>query len=174
MKSIKFTDLELESMIDMYTAEMEEAQMYIKHIQELLKKLGAKPAKAEPVEKEKAQGKKRGRKPAVKEAKAPVEPKIKAVAKVKAEKKPVVKPAPKKKPEAKVAAKVESVVTSLLTAPKKEVKKVVKNKPTGKKRKDTVATSAKLAKPLGKKAPKVNVVPGKPQTEPTVAPTEQS
>jgi hypothetical protein len=37
---------------------MEEAQMYINQIQELFKKLGANPAKAEPVGKEKAQGKK--------------------------------------------------------------------------------------------------------------------
>ena len=46
MKAINFTDQELESMIEMYTAEMEEAQLYITQIQELLKKLGATPGKS--------------------------------------------------------------------------------------------------------------------------------
>jgi hypothetical protein len=39
MKTIKLTDQELESMIEMYTAEMEEAKIYISKIQELLKNL---------------------------------------------------------------------------------------------------------------------------------------
>ena len=35
MKTINFTDLELESMIEMYTAEMEEAQVYIDQIKDI-------------------------------------------------------------------------------------------------------------------------------------------
>jgi len=165
MKAINFTDQELESMIEMYTAEMEEAQMYIGQIQELLKKLGAKPTKVTPVEKESKQGKKRGRKPEVKIVSTPV-PTAKSVpvaankantkktaakSKVVVEKKPVAKPAPKKKAEKMVAATVESVVTSLLKKePKKEVKKVAKPKSTEKKRIEEMAASAKLTKPVAK------------------------
>ena len=65
MKTINFSNSEVESMIEMYSAEMEEAQLYIAQIKELLKKLGAKAPKPELVEKEK-QGKKRGPKPSVK------------------------------------------------------------------------------------------------------------
>jgi hypothetical protein len=227
MKTINFSDRELESMIEMYRAELEEAQMYISQIQELLKKLGAQPVKAEVLEKEPKVAKKRGRKaqtvkvaiedkpkakrgrkakvlvptpePLVpvkpvekvikkkpkseknsvaKQATVPIakitpvatkpkkevvkhEPKPKKIAaKAKAEKKPVTKPAPKKKPEPKVAATVNTVVKSLLTKePKKVVAKAVKKKSPEKKRMDEMAASAKLTKPVAKKAvPKVKVV----------------
>ena len=39
---------------------------------------------------------------------------------------------------------------------------------------DEMATSAKLTKPVSKKAPKVDVVAENPPIEPTVTPTEQS
>lgn len=63
MKTIKFSDLELESMIQMYQDELAEANMYVEQIKDVLKKLHSKPAKEEVVEKQPKQGKKRGRKP---------------------------------------------------------------------------------------------------------------
>ena len=51
MKTIKFTDLEYESMIMMYLEELAEAQEYVEQIKEILKKLHAKPAKEDKVEK---------------------------------------------------------------------------------------------------------------------------
>ena len=145
-------------MIEMYTAEMEEAQMYITQIQDILKKLGAKPTKSEPVESK--QGKKSGRKPSVKvvEKAEPkkrgrkpkvVLPTVEAAISAKPVKKEV------KKKEKKVAATVESVVSSLITKePKKEVKKAAKTKSTEKKRIEEMATSAKLVKSKTKKTPK--------------------
>ena len=124
MKTINFTDLELESMIEMFTAEMEDAQVYIDQIQELLKKFGAKPTKEkgtekEPIQKrgqkpagkifEKSEPKKRGRKPrevlTTPEIILPDNPvkKEKKVTKVKAKgEQPVIKSAPVKKAENKV------------------------------------------------------------------------
>ena len=66
MKAIIFTDQELDSMIEMYKSELELAQIEVAQIQEILKKLGALPAKKEVVEKEPKVGKKRGRKPSLK------------------------------------------------------------------------------------------------------------
>ena len=66
MKTLTFTDHELESMINMYFHELEEAHAYIAQIEEILTKLGALPAKKEVVEKEPKVGKKRGRKPSLK------------------------------------------------------------------------------------------------------------
>ena len=60
MKTIKFTDLEYESMIMMYLDELAEAQAYVEQIKEILKKLNAKPAKEDKVEKQPIPGKKRG------------------------------------------------------------------------------------------------------------------
>ena len=62
MKSIEFTDQELEFLRDQYQMELEEAENYVKSIKSVLVKLGnPKPKKVvEPVEK---QPKKRGRKP---------------------------------------------------------------------------------------------------------------
>jgi len=62
MKSIEFTDQELDFLRDQYLMELEEAENYVKSIKSVLVKLGnPKPKKvAEPVEK---QPKKRGRKP---------------------------------------------------------------------------------------------------------------
>jgi hypothetical protein len=121
MKTIKFTDQELDSMIEMYTAEMEEAQLYIAHIREVLKKLGATPVKAEIPEKGKT-GKKRGPKPATVEsasaslqAKEPVkEVKKSAEKKIAAKKKkPAKVSAPKKdKPATKKAPKVKAPAES--------------------------------------------------------------
>ena len=66
MKAIKFTDQELESMIEMYKAELEYAQNDVANIQEILKKLGSMPVKDVAGEKETKPGKKRGPKPSVK------------------------------------------------------------------------------------------------------------
>ena len=65
MKTVKFTDQELESMLMMYYDELAEAKQYVEQIQEIIKKLGAKPEKTEVIEKEPKVGKKRGRKVSV-------------------------------------------------------------------------------------------------------------
>ena len=131
MKTINFTDLELESMIEMYTAEMEDAKLYIAQIQELLKKLGAKPTKEKVTEKEPKQGKKRGPKPSVKVVEKS-EPKKRGRKKSVPAIEPVVvtptKVVKKAEPKKKVSAKIEekSVVKP---AP---VKKATVLKPTTK------------------------------------------
>jgi len=130
MKSINFTDQELESMIEMYTAEMEEAQKYVAQIQELLKKLGAKPAKVEPVEKEPKVAKKKGRKPAVKV---------------------VEKTEPKKR-----GRKPKEVLPSIQAAiPTKPIVKEVKKKAEPKKK---VEVKPKVGKKAIHKAPPLKVV----------------
>ncbi len=160
MKTINFSDQELESMLMMYYDELAEAKQYVEQIQEIIKKLSGKPEN-EPV--------KRGRKPqAAKPEVAPAKavpatlkkqkkkagpkPKVKAV-KAKADvEKPIAKPVAEKKPLAKQPATVKSVVGSLLAAaPKKDVKPAVKNKSTEKKRLQEMAASAKLSKPVAKK-----------------------
>jgi len=78
MKTIKFTDQEYESMIMMYLDELAEAQEYVEHIKDILKKLNANPDKEivakQPQKKvrkaqvkavEKKEPQKRGRKPTV-------------------------------------------------------------------------------------------------------------
>ena len=188
MKTIKFTDQELESMIEMYTAEMEEAKLYISKIQEILKKLGGKPAAEVVVEQEPK--KKRGRKPSVKavevkERKKPgrkpkaVVPEVKTVAKdvkpakkekvakAKAEKKTIFKPTPIKKtskvtPEfsAKSVPVAANRANTKVAKPKKEkVAKVKADKP-GKKevKKEVSATIESVVSSLLTTAPKKEVV----------------
>ena len=130
MKSINFNDQELESMIEMYTTEMEESQKYVAQIQELLKKLGAKPTKVEPVEKEPKAAKKKGRKPAVKV---------------------VEKAEPKKR-----GRKPKVVVPTIqATIPTKPVKIEVKKKAEPKK---TIEVKPKAGKKAIHKAPPLKVV----------------
>jgi len=185
MKTIKLTDQELESMIEMYTAEMDEAKLYISKIQDLLKKLGAKPAAETVVEKEQ---KKRGRKPSVKpieikerkkpgrKPKAAAVPEVKTVAetaikpakiekalKIKVEKKPVVKPKPIKKTTVKPEPSAKSVPVAANKAitkaakPKKE--KVAKVKPAKpiKKVEKVAATVESVVSSLLTTAPKKEI-----------------
>ncbi len=99
-----------------------------------------------------------------------VEPKKKVIAKAKVavEKKPIAKPVATKKPVDK-SATVESVVGSLLVkTPDKVVKKAVKTISTEKQRIQEMAASAKLTKPVAKKATKVKPATAK------VAPAESN
>jgi len=121
MKTIHFSDQELESMLMMYYDELAEAQQYVEQIQEIIKKLLGKPAN-EP--------QKRGRKPrVVKPAAAPVEA---APAPIKKEKKKAapkkdVKPAAKKKSTEKKRLQEMAASAKLSKAVKK--KAAVKAKP---------------------------------------------
>lgn len=181
MKSINFTNQELESMIEMYTAEMEEAQMYIAQIQDILKKLGAKPAKVKPVEQESKQGNKRGRKPAVKTVEKAeskkrgrkpnvVAPSIESAIPSTPIKKEVKKnPEPKKKIEFKAkvgkkavnkAAPLKVVSAPVPTAKSKvvvEKKPVVKPTPKKKTEKKVAATVESVVTSLLTKEPKKEV-----------------
>lgn len=170
MKAIKFTDQELQSMIEMYESELELAQLDVANIQEILRKLGAKPEKDVVAEKEQKQGKKRGPKPKVKtveikERKKPgrkpkeVVPTVEApvvvakpvkkekVAKVKTEKTLDVKPTPVKK-KAKITP--EPTVEFVPVAAIKAKTKVAKPK------KEKVA-KVKAEKPIKKVAEKATV-----------------
>ena len=74
MKSIKFSDKELEFIRQQYQVELEEAETYVKNIKNILNKIGVPSTAAmeEPIEQEPKVIKRRGRKPKVKK----VEPKI--------------------------------------------------------------------------------------------------
>jgi hypothetical protein len=187
MKAIKFTDLELDSMIEMYKAELEYAQNKVANIQEILRKLGAKPEKEVVAEKEPKQGKKRGPKPKVKtfeikERKKPgrkpkeVVPTVEApvvvakpvkkekVAKVKTEKTPDVKPTPvKKKTKITPEPSVESVPVAAemanTKAPKPKKEKVAKIKADKpiKKAEKVAATVESVVSSLLTTAPKKDV-----------------
>jgi hypothetical protein len=133
MKTIKFSDQELEFISQMYKDELAEAKKYVDQIQDLLKKLGAKPAKEEPAEKEPKQAVKRGRKPSVKKAE-PKEPKKRG-------RKPGV-----------VVPKVETIAVAA-TLPLKEEKK--KAEPKSKAAPKVKVKTAK--KPVAKPAPKTKV-----------------
>jgi hypothetical protein len=133
MKTIKFSDQELEFISQMYNEELAEAKKYVDQIQDLLKKLGAKPAKEEPAEKAPKQAVKRGRKPSIKKAE-PKEPKKRG-------RKPGV-----------VVPKVEPIAVAA-TLPVKEEKKKAEPK-------NKVAPKAKVKaakKPVAKPAPKKKV-----------------
>ena len=138
---------------------------------------------------EKPEPKKLGRKPKVvlpaveskpavipvkKEVVKKVEPKkvIAPKAKVIVEKS-VTKAAAEKKLQTKSPATVESVVTSLLTPlPEKVVKPVAKKKTTEQQRIQEMAKSARLSKPVTKKAQKVKPVVESAPVEPNITPTE--
>ena len=104
MKTINFSDQELESMLMMYYDELAEANHYVEQIEEIIKKLSGKPAIEKMVEKQPKQVK-RGRKPSVKSAEVK-EPKKRG-------RKPNAKPSVEKKPQPKSTATVESVEGSL-------------------------------------------------------------
>ena len=146
MKTIKFTDLELESMIEMYNAELEEAEIYIAHIQEILKKLGVEPEKAEVVEKPK--GKKRGPKPSVK----PVE--AKGPPKKRGRKPKLVLPT---LPEVTVPEATPVVEVKVKTEPRKKVAKVKTEPKKIAAKKKVVAEKKPVVKPEPKKKPEAKV-----------------
>lgn len=104
MKSIKFSDEQLEFLREQYTEELANAEKYVEQVKEILKKLGAevkasKIGTDQPVKVEKKRGrkpkvavaevkepKKRGRKPKVAVADAPVETPVKPEKKTKLKK----------------------------------------------------------------------------------------
>lgn len=175
MKSIKFTDQELDSIIQMYQDELEDAQTYITQIQNILNKINPKPSMAPMIDKEPKVPKKRGRKPSLKVVeKAPPKkrgrkpkvvlpvqtdtaPEIVAIPvikdqKPKREKKVKVLAEKKtKQPEPIVAASVESVVGSLLLKKPEKAKKAGQKKQPRKQKTKGKITLVNLSKPLGRK-----------------------
>ena len=158
MKSIKLTDQELDSMIQMYTAELEEAQMYIKHLQDILDKLEAAPLKAAATENEPKVAKKRGRKPSVKPVEK-AEPKKRGrkpkTAVIATPDLPVAEVPVKKVKKAKVADALGSLVDSLVAAKPAKKEKAPKKKSTPKRKAKGFVSLVNLSKPLGKKESKV-------------------
>ena len=186
----------------MYLDKLAKAQEYVEQIKETLKKLNADPVEELGAKQQKKRGpkpqvktiekpepKKPGRKqkvvlpdieskPAVlqvtKEVEKKVEPKklITPTAPVVVEKS-VIKAAAEKKLQTKSPATVESAVTSLLTPlPEKVVKPVAKKKTTEQQRIQEMAKSARLSKPVTKKAQKVKPVVESAPIEPNIIPTE--
>ena len=126
MKSIKFSESELDFLKNHYELELSDAENYISEIKNILKKLGViekEIAKEKPI---KNSGKKRGRPkkektaPVKNASPAPAKPGKKSAAKK--TKKKAVKPAEKAKPAAVKAEKAPVVKP----APKKKAKKAVK------------------------------------------------
>lgn len=105
MKSIKFTDNELEFLRNHYQVELKEAQNYVSQIKDILSKVGVskRPAVEIPAEEEVNEVKKRGRKPG--------------------NKKIVDKPVPKKR-----GRKPKALSTETKPEPEKTVAEVVKAK----------------------------------------------
>jgi len=142
MKTINFSDQELDSMLMMYYDELAEAQEYVEQIQEIIKKLSGKPAK-EP--------QKRGRKPRQVSAPAMIAPKAAALPVKKVKKTTTPKPSAKSVP---IAASIENTKATKKAEPKKKVvakaKVVVAKKP--------VAKPAAIKKPAAKPATVESVV----------------
>ena len=185
MKTVQFTDQELESMINMYFAELEEAHAYIAQIEEILTKLGAKPSKTEVVEKEPKVGKKRGRKVSVnvvekaepkkrgRKKSLPTQPEVSVVAEPlkKVEKVAKVKRAYKKKaaitPTSVPTATAKSVPVA---ATKANTKKKAEPKPVPTK---AATVAAKVKKEVVKPEPKPKKIAAskaKAEKEPVVKP----
>ena len=151
-KSIKFSELEIEMLIQNYQMELGEALNYVEQIKAILEKLGSQAEDKTEKPKEKKTGAKRGRKPKV--AALPVAEEAVTAEPVKREKKaPKVKKekivkAPKVRKEKKqdVPASIESVVGSLIeAAPKKVVKKAAP-----KAKKEKVKKVSEVVKPAKK------------------------
>lgn len=167
MKSIKFTDDELDFLLDQYQMELEEAEKYVESLRNIIKKLGnSKPKKvAEPVEK---QPKKRGRKPKLIKEEGLAKP-IKKKRKQRKDKGSVrVKPIKPVKPEVQSktpALKIDEKSKKTLV-PQKKV-----NKRKSYRRKGVYLTP--LSKPLKKKPvvetpPVVETTPEKVETDLTI------
>lgn len=151
-KSIKFSELEIEMLIQNYQMELGEALNYVEQIKAILEKLGSQSEDKTEKPKEKKTGAKRGRKPKV--AVLPVAEEPVAAEPVKREKKaPKVKkekivkePKVRKEKKQDAPASVESVVGSLIeAAPKKVVKKA-----SPKAKKEKVKKVSEVAKPAKK------------------------
>jgi len=195
MKTISFSNQQVEFLIEQYESELVLAKEYVDQIVEILNKLGVntKASKENTVEKEPRQYKKRGRKPVVKVAEpkipakrgrkpkvalptlieaAPVpapkpEKNAKITKKVKVAKKAIKKPAIVKKESAKGAAAIKPISNPEPSpAPKKEVKKVAKKKSAPKK-KVVAKKAAKKQAPVAETSPVVETL-----TTPAEAPKE--
>jgi len=114
-------------MIQMYKDQLAEAHEYVKEVQEILKKIGAKQAKTEVVEKEPKQVKKRGRKPSIKVVEK-AEPK-KRGRKPKVVLPPVVSTIATKSLKKLVKNKVEAKPAAIVARPKVVVEKKPDTKP---------------------------------------------
>ena len=146
MKSIEFTDQELDFLRKQYLMELEEAENYVESLRNILKKLG-NPKRGKIIEPVEKQPKKRGRKPKL----------IKEEGLAKPIKKKRKQRKDKGKGRRKVVKLVKPVVETkapvVLATESKPPKKVVPKKKTKKKRnfKSKRVVLAPLSKPLKKK-----------------------
>jgi hypothetical protein len=165
MKSIKFTDDELDFILDQYQMELEEAEKYVESLRNIIKKLGnPKPKKvAEPVEK---QPNKRGRKPKLIKEEVLVKP-------IKKKRKPRKdKGKGRRKGVKLVKPEVQSKVPVIPATESKPPKQVVPKKKFRKRRnfKSKGVFLTPLSKPLKKKP----VVETPPLTETTPEKVEEN
>jgi len=182
MRSIKFTEAELEFLVGQYELELTEAEKYIGEIKNILKKLGVI-SKDISVKNEISKKRKRGRpaKAVISETKpAPVEKSPKTKIKKKGKPGRPKKSVPKKgsvrsvKPAAKPLESKTTVARAAEAKPteKKAVKKVKQAKPPAKSRKKKVAKPV----PAPKKPPETEtnqaVKKAAPAVVPEVKPTE--
>ena len=158
MKSIKFSDQELEFLRNQYQLELVEAEKYVTEIRNLLSKFGDKPVKTEPVQEKKSQ---RGRKKAEPPKEAPVKkgkrgrkPKVQSLPetteKTEKKSKPPRKPNASKE-KAPIIKKPNPLPISEKSEPTPDKKVILKPKTKKKqpRRKGVVLKS--LSKPLPKK-----------------------
>jgi len=145
MKSIKFTDQELEFIRDQYQLELEEAENYVESLRNIIKKLGTpKTTKvSEPVEKP---PKKRGRKPKLIKEEVISKP-IKKVRKPRKDKGGI-----RVKPIKPVKSEVQSKVPVLKTDEKSKKKLTPKKKTKKRSYKQKGIYLTPLSKPLKKKS----------------------
>ena len=139
MKTIKFSDSEVELLSQMYLEELEMAENYVKQIKDVLKKFGvaSEEATEKPLEKEKKTGAKRGRKPQVKVAE--------------------IKEPKKRGRKAKESVTVPTIIESLIAAkqPVNEEKKVVEPKKRGRRKNvPTIESIPVIAEPAKKERKK--------------------
>jgi len=192
MKSINFTEKELEFIRQQYQVELEEAETYVENIKNILNKIGVPSTAAmkEPIEQEPKVIKRRGRQPKAKD----VEPKVpkkrgrkpKAViAEPKVPKKrgrpfkvaPVPTSEPKKRGrKPRVSAEPTSQPKPVPTAEPKVEKKIVKKKSPIRRRRSNWGgvRLTPMSKPIRLKEPKEEPEEEtEPVIEPIVVPTEE-
>ena len=171
MRSIKFSDQELEFMRQQYKEELTSAEKYIEQIKDVLRKIGGsvKPTKEELVEKEPKQRKKRGRKAKVKVVE-PREPKKRGRKPKATVPTPVVEPPKRRGRKPKSVPTPEKAESTVSTPVLKKGTKKVTPKP-----KKKIAVKPKVAKKAAiKKAPKVAPSPEVvPATEAKQAPKKE-
>jgi hypothetical protein len=141
MKTIKFSETEIDLLKQIYSEELELAENYVRQIKEVLKKLGvvSEPSPEKPGEKEAKPGKKRGRKPKVSAVPAIIESLIAAKQPRKLKEKKVAEP--KKRGRKKSVPAVEPAPAAIATPVRKDKK--IKALPKPKKEK---AVKAKIEK----------------------------